>query len=323
MSNEQNPEVRLTSADILKQIEAAKKELKESGLPITGQIANEINASESTPKEPTKEEVKPEHSQGAAKRVEAPTNEELDFKVWAKKKGIDWTTDDTVLKALHMSDQQFHEKRAKEKVQENGQPRYVPPPPPAYNPQPTYQPMNDRIMNENLARQYNIPPEDMGRLLPLLKDFHQAASQADRVAFQEKMAKIERENQKNSVFRELSSDPVFRNPKVAIEFHSVLEAMQASDPESFELDPNAYKRAYDRALANIGRRDLEGQPLAEGVPPSARMMQPPTTPPRPLGQGSGGGALENENGIDAATFAKAPLEEKKRILEKAGLRPAY
>jgi len=321
--NEQKPDAKATSADIKKQIEQAKDDLKNSGRPLVGQIANEINASESTPKEPAKVEVKPEPQKEAAKRVESPTTEEVDFKEWAKKKGIDWTTDETVISALRKSDQAFHEKRAKEKQAEQALPPYVAPPPPYQSPPygyqpPAYQPpFNNRVLLENLARQYNMPPEDVERLMNFNKDYFEAATRGEREKTRAELETIKLENQKNSVFRELSSDPIFRKPEIAIEFHRVLEEMQSRDPQSFEQDPRAYIEAYKQAQLNVFRRNLEGQPLQEGVPPIPR---PPLTPPKPLGQGSGGGAYENENAIDPVAFAKLSRNDKAAILEKMGLK---
>ena len=320
--SEQKVEDRLTSADIKKQIEAKKEELKNSGMPLTGQMANEINASESTPKATTNTEVKPQPQPGAAKGVEVAAEESKDskdYKEWAKKKGIDWTTDDGVLKALHMSDQQFHEKRAKEKAQGPTPPAYVPP---AYNP-PPYIPQNRAVL-ENLGRQYNMPPEDVERLLNFNRDFFQIASAQERDQVRKEMETMKRENQKNSVFRELSSDPVFRQPNIAMEFHRVVEEMQSHDPQSFEEDPNQYIRAYERAQVNVFRRNLEGKELQEGVPPVSKELRIPTTPPRPLGQGSGGGVDENESGFDRDAYFKLKTpEEKRKVFEKMGLVSGY
>lgn len=318
--NEQKTEGQTTSADIKKQIEAAKKELKESGLPLTGQRANEINASESTPKELPQVEVKPNPETPAAKSLEeANPQNSVDLKEWAKKKGIDWTSDDSVLKALHMSDQQFHEKRQKERsVERPNVPAYQPPvqyAPPAYVPP---APSQQQVIN-NLARQYNRTPEDIEFLMSFNRDFYQVASQTDRL----EMERVKRETQKNSVFRELSSDPALKNPIVAAEFQRLLAESQNSDPESFEQNPTAYMKVRDAAIINYGRRNLEGQPLQEGVPPQARVVTPPTTPPRSYGNGSGGGAQENENTLTAEGFAKMTIAQKREVLEKAGLRPAF
>lgn len=315
-------ETRLTSADIKKQIEAKKEELKNSGLPITGQMANEINASASTPVKTV--EVQPEPVK-AANGVQAPKDAaSADLEDWAKKKGIDWTKDESVLSALRKSDQQFHEKRAKEKASEpqtNNIPAYQQPyQAPYMQPVQTYPQGQNRGFIEAVAKQYNLPVEDAERLLAFNKDFYDAASRQDRDRYQKELESIKRENQKNSVFRELSTDPVFKRPDVMAEFYRVMEEMQSVDPKSFEEDPNAYMRAYDKAQMNLFRRNLEGQPLQEGISP---MPKPPINPPRPLGQGSGGGSLEKESGIDPAKFAKLSLEEKTKMLEGMGLRPAY
>ena len=328
--SEQQTEKRSTSAEIKKQIEDATKAAKEGQLPLTGQVAAEINASASTPAIDAKPESKPDHPQKDASAAEgAAATESADLKEWAKKKGIDWTTEDSIIAALRKSDQAFHAKRQAEKAREGATPPSYAPPPPAYQPPPQYPqppaqipPVPNRATLENIARQYNMTVDDAERLVTFNRDFFEAVMRSERAQWQAKVAEIERENLKNSVFRELSSDPVFRRPDVAMEFHTVLDQMQETDPRSFEQDPSAYRRAFDRALQNIARRNLEGRPLQEGVPPNARTMSPPTTPPRPLGRGSGGSMYESESGIDPAQFAKLPLEEKRKVLEGMGLRPA-
>lgn len=337
--SEQTPNEKVTSADLKKQIEEAtktekaKKSAKESSLPLTGMIANEINASAaSTPDATAKAEIKPQETSSPAEKETAEgsmTQKSVDFKDWAKKKGIDWTTDDSVLSALHKSDQEFHKKQAERKAQDRQNQQSVPPPPsyappaPNYGYQPAYQPIPQRQLVENIARQYNMLPEDVERLAAFNRDFFETAMKTERERQAKDMESIRVENQKNSVFRELSSDPVFRRPEVAMEYHRVLDEMQDQDPHSFEQDPNAYRRAFDRTLQNIARRNLEGQPLQEGVSPNAYPITPPLNPPRTLGQSSGGGAYENENAIDLAQFAPLPLEDKRKLLERAGLRPAY
>ena len=323
MSEEQTQ----TAADIKKQIQKAQEELKNSALPVTGMLANEVNANTIT----AEAEVKPEPQPAAAKRVEDPkpseSKDQLDVKEWAKKKGIDWTTDESILKALHRSDQAFHEKRQRERQMEPAnQPGYIPPaytppaPPVNYQPAPAYAqpPQNNRAMIENIARTYNMTADDAEKLLPMMKDFYEAANAVERKRIEEKMATLERENQKNSVFRELASDPAFRNPEVAMEYHKTLEEMQASDPRSFEEDPRQYVKVFDRALANIARRKLMGQPLQEAVPPIAKL---PTNPPRQRGEASGGGALENENSMSSQQFARLSLKEQRDYLTALGLRP--
>jgi hypothetical protein len=318
-------EKRQTAAEIKREIqeasksdktEKAKTAIKESGMPLNGMLANEINATPSTPDTTSKAESKPDPEKAAEKK----TDKAVDLQEWAKKKGIDWTTEETVLSALHKSDQAFHAKRQVEKAKE--QERGYAPPAPSYQPPPTYAPSpqpNQKVI-ENIARSYNMLPEDVVRLMEFNRDFFETAMRAERERqkqeWEQKWGPIELETKKNSVFRELSSDPVFRNSDVQVEYHKVLDELQNADPQSFERDPSMYKRAFDMALSNIARRNLEGRKLQEGVPPNAL----PVNPPPPLGEGSGGGSEENESGIDPTQFAKLSLEEKRRMLEKSGLR---
>ncbi len=198
------------------------------------------------------------------------------------------------------------------------------PPMPMMPPQPAYQPpVNQRQIVENMARDFNMTPDDVERIARFNYVQFQTMLDQQRQADAQKWEKIERENQKNSVFRELSTDPVFRRPEVAMEYFDVVERMQESDPQSFEQDPQRYKRAFEMALANIGRRQLEGRVLTEGVSPAAIAMTPPSTPPRALGQGSGGGFYENENAIDPASFAKLSVDDKRKFLEARGLVSQY
>jgi hypothetical protein len=255
--------------------------------------------------------------------VEAPTADNADLKDWAKKKGIDWTSDDSILAALKKSDQEFHKRQAERKAAEQKNPGFVQP---AYTPPPPIpqgyqnQTLAQRQLLENVARQYNMPVEDAERLMAFNRDFFEAMSRPERERQEREIELIKRENQKNSVFRELASDPVLKKPEVALEFNKVIAAMQVEDPQSFEQDPNVYTRALDKTLLIIARRNLQGQPLEEGVPPVARL---PTNPPPQRGGNSGGGASENEAGIDPVAFARMSLDDKKKVLEKAGLRAAY
>lgn len=312
----------------------AKTDIKESSLPINGMIAHEINASAS--EEPTKnsrpettpgkDEVKPDPRTAAATPVEDRKQSPVDLLEWAKKKGINWTTEESVLAGLRKSDQEYHKWKEKQVQPSFTPPPMYQPPAPSYPPPPqNYQPPQppNRAFVENMARQYNMLPDDFERFFALNKDFFEVAMRAEREKWDREMTLIKREGQKNSVFRDLSSDPVFRRPEVGAEFHHILDEMQTQDAQAFE-DPNAYKRAYDKALINIARRNLEGHPLEEGIPPQVPMNNyPPMTPPRPLGQGSAGGALENENELNMDQWNKLNPAEKRQWFKERGLISTY
>lgn len=340
----ENPTQVLTSADIKKQIDAATKEakhgndLKESSIPLTGMIAAEINATEkSITEEAPTTASKPQPAVTAAEKVTGQSNGSVDSKEWAKKKWSidgDFQSADEILEALRKRDQQYHKDRPEQKAKEGVPPAgfqqqsYAPPAyqPPVYQPQygyqqpQAYQPIpNPRAILEDLARQNNMLPEDFERVAKVSRAVYDAAAEQDRRSWQGELDRVKLDNQKNNVFRELASDPVFQRQDVRAEYAQVLEQMQNSDPQSFERDPEAYKRAFDRSLQNIARKQFEGRSLTEGVPPVAL----PTTPPRPLGQGSGGGAMANESGFDRNAWDKKSLKEKAADLDRLGLRTTY
>lgn len=342
--NEANTEKRPTSAELKKQIDEATKAAKEqkvkvdllnSGLPITA-IADRINGNSTT--DAPKAESKSQPAQGsetppaqpATEKVAAP-QESVELKEWAKKKGINWDTPDSVLLELRKKDQEFHRKQA-ERKREMGERPPVGQPPQGWTPAPTYQPAyqpvpqypnyapNQRQVIENLARQYNMLPEDFERFAQLNRDMTSTMLEQERQRHQRELEEMKKENIKNSEFRELSADPVFRRPEVAEEFHNVLEQMQESEPDSFENDPYAYRKAFDRALQNIGRRNLE---RSFDTTQDAG-FQLPKNPPKPLGTGAGGGRDLNENGVTMNEFERMSVEDKRKYLDSLRLvQPKY
>lgn len=335
--SETQTEKRTTAAELKKQIEDAQKsekqrkiqtDLKESGLPLVSGVANEINAS-STPAESLKAESKSEPAQTpaqpATEKATVPNRESVELQEWKKKKGIAWDTPDSVALELRKLDQEFHRKKVEEKRRVDERPPVAPSwtPPPVYpNTYPSYgyqapaypaPPMNRQVV-ENLARQYNVPPDDFERIVQIQRDLTAAMLDQERKRYTEEMESVKRENIKNSEFRELAADPVFRKPEVAMEFHRVLESMQESDPDSFSQDPRAYRKVYDQALINLARRNLEGS-----FESTTQDFQLPKNPPKPLGQGSGGGRETNENGITQAEYNGLSVEEKRKLLDRMGL----
>ena len=248
-----------------------------------------------------------------ANSVTTQTVNGVDLQEWAKKKGINWTTDEDVIAALRKSDEEFHKKR-QEKLREQGA-QYANPVP-QYTPPPNYSvPQNyandPKRITETLARQYNIPVEDIERLSMFNRDMFNAMMQQERMRYQSEMESIRRDTAKNAIFQELSSDPLLKRPEINYEFHKVLEEMQETDPNSFNEDPSKYKYAYEKALANYTRRNLQGNNGSDFVPP--------TTPPPTKQQGSNESQPENElPGVKE--YAKLSLDDKKRILNKIGAR---
>jgi hypothetical protein len=341
--NEVTTEKRKSSAELKAEIHAAqvaereskkKTELMQSGLPLTA-IADQINANSTTqaPKTESKSQPAQAPAEPATEKATVQKTESVELQEWKKKKGINWDTPDSVALELRKLDQEFHRKRAEEvkngtdqrPPQANGwtpQPNFAPQPP--VNPYPNYvqpAPVPSRQLVEKLAHQYGVLPDEFEKITAIQRDLTAAMLQQQRQLDQQKWEQMERENIKNSEFRELSADPVFRRPEVAKAFHEVIENMQVTDPSSFSQDPYVYRKAFDRALTNIARRNLEGAvPYQETPSP----FQLPNTPPRPLGQGAGGGRDANENGLTQAEFERLPVDEKRKILSQMGLvQPKY
>lgn len=329
-------EKRKTSAELKAEIQAAqtavredkkKTDLLQSGLPIAA-IADQINANSTT--QAPKTESKPQPAQTPVEpAAEKATVQSVELNEWKKKKGINWDTPDSVALELRKLDQEFHRKRAEDlKVpdqrppQSNGwtpQPTYPPPQP--VNPYPPYvQPVqNQRQLVDNLARQYGVLPDDFEKIAAIQRDLTAAMMEQERQRHAKELDDMKRENIKNSEFRELSADPVFRRPEVAKAFHEVIEDLQGSDPASFSQDPYVYRKAFDRALTNIARRNLEGSVSVESSP-----FQLPNTPPKPLGISAGGGRETNENSLTQAQFDRLSVDEKRQVLSQMGLvQPKY
>jgi len=332
-------EKRKTSAELKREIEQAQKAEKEqkvksdllqSGLPVTA-IADRINANSTTETPKAESKSEPAATTQPATEKATVSKESVELQEWKKKKGINWDTPDSVALELRKLDQEFHKKRAEE-LKQNGDQRppqangwtpqsvYVPQPP--MNPYPAYVPpvQNQRQIVENLARQYGVLPDEFEKITAIQRDLTAAMMEQERRRHAQELEDMKRENIKNSEFRELSADPVFRRPEVAKEFHEVIENLQSSDPSSFSQDPYVYRKAFDRALTNIARRNLESTTQYNDSP----AFQLPNTPPRLLGQGSGGGRDANENGLTQAEFDRLSVEDKRKVLSQMGLvQPKY
>ena len=328
-------EKRTTSAEIKKQIEAAQKaennaqkktELVQSGLPISV-VADRINAISRTDQAPSASKSEPAQ-QPAEPATEKETAQSVELKEWKKKKGINWDTPDSVALELRRLDQEFHRKKAEEKKREAVERPAVPAwtPPPAYTPPPqnasypAYTPPPRQLV-ENLARQYNMTPEDFERITAVQRDFTGAMLQAERQRHEKELEDMRRENIKNSEFRELSADPVFRNEEVMIEFHNALERAQMENPDSFSQDPYAYRKVYDQALQNIVRRRILER--SDGSEIQGNGFQLPKNPPKPTGS-AGTGRMTNENSLSMAEFDRLSVDDKRKYMDRMGLvQPKY
>jgi len=324
MANETTtePQGHETSVDLKMRIEKKQAELAEAKSAKRGRPLQEGK----TPKidevsEPVKTKAAQPSKEAQPQEEKTDSKNSVDLQDWAKAKGVDWTSDTSVLEALRKSDIEFHRKREEKlKALAQNAPSVAPVAPSPYQPpyyQPTgYQPppiQPNQVMLDNIARQYNMTPEDVERLLKFNRDQFEIMQRNYDQQIQRRFAEIQRDTNKNSIFQELSSDPIFRNPEVLNEWHRTVEEMQDRDPQSFE-DPSNYRRAYDETLKNIGRRYLQGNNTRSS---KSDIFASPTNPPRPTGT-SGEGTMPNDSEMVPINYDRLSVEEQRAYLSKLG-----
>lgn len=234
-----------------------------------------------------------------------------DVDEFAKKKG--WKTQDDIIKSYRELEKKLGEQG---KIQppapqypNYGYPQvppaqyYPPPPPPAAISQ--------------IARMYpNLAPEDIERVAPMIMDFSEAIADRKVRALEERFLSSERERQRESEIQRLKQDPHFQNPEVLSEMGQILE----SDPR-IAKEPNGLTYAFKEALANVGRKRLEGSaPTDAQAQPSGQVLptKPPTTARGTGPANVGKPGIKALTPLDPATFSGLPLAEKKRALRAIG-----
>lgn len=303
------------------------------------QILAEINKQKQGPSEPNEEpkpEVEPQEEskpdvpdkQEDKSSEPAPTSDAEEVAVpqvgsdkaaeeWMKKKGFKSTAE--MARSLRNLERELS-RRARGTSDRGTQiPRPAPQAPAYVPPSQSYRPPSSMI--DELAKQYNMDPEDLQRVAPLAADI---ARNAINQQVQPLMSEIDRLNKQVSRKAEidsLESDPAYQNPEVQVEMYQILDA----DPSIFQNEPAPYKYAFEIALGNIGRRNLVGksQGVSNGDKPVASSGN--SLPPKPPGTARGkSSSAASKPGISAssqinqATFASLPLAEKEKILKKAG-----
>jgi len=230
---------------------------------------------------------------------------------WAKRKG--YKSPEDMARELLKKDQDYHANKAKERESARVQPQqqWQPQPemgnygyqqPPAYAPQP-------RISPRDVAPYYpQLSPEDVERVLPMVVDAAEAISNRKMAALQQQFGQqfgeIHRTTARNNELMTLMQDPAFRDERVQREIHAVLDA----DPSIFQR-PGAYTIAFDKALANMTRKQLQ-QGIATESPTGQR---PPVT-----AGGGNGSAFTSPQKISERDFDKWSLKEQEAFINSNG-----
>lgn len=279
MSNETNskPEEKtqpLESEKILSDIKAMQK----GKTPPEAEAVKSVEEApkESVPEKAPKPTVETPAPNGKAEEATAPADKkegkpEVDIREWAKRKGFKDGDQESVLRAYREMERKLSQVNAerKEDVPRGTMPAWQPTP----QAQPPWQPapqnwgqpqqwgqppfVDRKAIIEQEAARFNMTTEDFERLLPLVNEVTNLKISQTQAALQAKydaqLAELNRGHVRNSEFNELLSDPLFTNEEVAFEINKIFE----SNPQRLKLEPTPWHSAFNEALSNIARRNLQ------------------------------------------------------------------
>lgn len=313
---EAKPEAKtevLESEKILADIEALTKgktpPSQEASKPATEvkPVESEKTTSDKAPKPTMEQEPAPK---GKAEETKAQDDKksgkpEVDIREWAKRKAINPDDTESVLKAYREMERKLSQINANKPAEGNvprGTNGPIPQDPPVYQPTPTWQPpqfgwapqptwqptyppappqyADRRSIIEQEAARFNMTPDDLERLLPLVNEVTELKLGRERQMLQARydaqLADLNRGNKRNAEFNELMADPLFTTPEVAFEIDQIM----AENPRRLQLEPTPWTNMFKDALERIARKNLQGKTTQEEV------IQHPSNPPKEGGRGS-------------------------------------
>lgn len=309
---------RQSAAQILEQIKEKQRELeaqKASQAPDASEPAPTpapaTPAPAAAPSAPDKPaEPAPESNAGAAPGPNG--DDKPEWKKWIEKKGFKSTED--MVRSMRELERELHRR--------SGGNAATPPPPAMPEPAPSrpgyYPPAQPSVSEEELAKRYNLDPDDLRRVGPLAADIASTITAQRLGPLQAELSRLNREIARNAEVQGLKEDPAFADPRVQFEMHKILE----SNPSALQNEPAPMRWAFNEALRTMGRRILEGsiEPITEPKPVSGSPRLP-TTPPRTAGGGgaptaSHAGGIQPPERISAEAFKRLPAAEQRKMLEK-------
>lgn len=234
---------------------------------------------------------------------------------WAKKKGL--TSPEAIARSLQSMEDEFHRRNQAGhpgyRDLQNGNPAPAPTPPPNWGPRPDTNgygyppppPPSRGDVTQNLARKYGMDPEDVERLMPMVVDAAEAIATRRTAHLEREVMSVRRESERSAEFNRLMQDPHFVDPRVQSEMREVLK-----DGQLFQRGGQAYTTAFQMALANLARKQLQ-----QGGIPDTRT--PSNNPPVTAGGGNGS-ASSGPVQINEKVFGSWTEAEQKAFLESNG-----
>lgn len=269
-----------TSDQILAEIEAAQRQLSPKPSDDKGSDLEPQTLPPGDQVEPTAADkpVEPEVASDQPEVENAPEQSDkadAEIEGWMKKKGFKSVSD--MAKSLRHLERKLHEK-GRQPEQREIEPRFE------YQAPPQARPMVSSPSLEELAKRYNLPPEDFERVMPLINDATDLKMRMGIQPLAQEVKVLRRELARERELKSLEEDPHFHNREVLKEVYQIIE----NDPTILQREPEPYQYAYKEALANMGRRFVEGMtPSSENQDDTRKGL--PRTPP-PLGRGAASGS---------------------------------
>lgn len=231
---------------------------------------------------------------------------------WAEKKGLN--SPEALARSLQSMEEEFHRRNQAGhpgyRDIPNGNPAPMPPaPPPNWNPNPQapaygYPPPPPPAFDKReLARRYDMDPDDFDKIARLNADLTRQAIAMERQRWEGEMSEVRRSTARNAEFTQLMQDPAFSDPRVQAEMREVLK-----DGQLFQQGGPVYARAFNMALANLTRKQLQ-----QGAVPENRT--PSNTPPVTAGGGNGSAKTYQ---VNQAMFDSWSLKDQEAFLKSDG-----
>lgn len=249
--------------------------------------------------------VTPKQSEDVNPTDDKPKDDAME---WAKRKG--YKSSEDMARELRKKEQDYHRQQQEEAAKKaQQQPAWQPQPEMGnygYQQPPVYQP--PRISPRDVAPYYpQLNPEDVERVLPMVVDAAEAIANRKMAALQQQFGQqfgeIQRTTARNNELMSLMQDPAFRDERVQREIHAVLDA----DPSIFQR-PGAYTAAFNQALANMTRKQLQ-QGIATESPTG---LKPPVT------AGGGNGSASTTQKVTERDFDRWTLKEQEAFINSNG-----
>jgi hypothetical protein len=237
---------------------------------------------------------------------------------WAKKKGL--KTPEDMVRALQQKEQEFHKRNqaGHPGYQDLSKDNHQPLPPPQWQPRPEmggYQqpppgwgmPRSTDREREIAARLFpELNPDDAKVFVPAMFEVANAAARQVRADMQQQYAHIERATSRNNELMTLMQDPAYRDVRVQQEIDRVTD----SDPSIFERERFPHVAAFNQALANLARKQLQQGIIPENQTPSSK-------PPFTAGGGNGSANTAPQR-ITQEVFDTWSVEEMDAYIKSGG-----